>query len=75
MNEGIIWHIYRRQERGMIRGDDRTQVSFRSVNLRAVDFLALSSGRRVCYRIQEGWLGKEAVDVRPLPVNHAPEEG
>jgi cold shock CspA family protein len=74
MNEGIIWHIYRRQERGMIRGDDGTQVSFRKLNLRAVDFRAPSSARRVCCRIQEGWLGKEAVDVQPLPVNQSLEE-
>ena len=72
MNEGIIWHIYRKQERGMIRGDDGAQVSFRSVNLRAVDFLALRA--KGLLSDPRGWLGKEAVDARPLPVNQALEE-
>jgi len=27
--KGVIWHIYRNQEKGMIRGDDGVQVPFR----------------------------------------------
>ncbi len=53
---------------GMIRGDDGEQVSFRKSALHGADFRSLSSGQRVSYRIQEGWLGKEAVEVRPLPM-------
>jgi cold shock CspA family protein len=52
----------------MIRGDDGGQVSFRKSALQGADFRARSSGQRVSYRIQEGWLGKEAVEVRPLPM-------
>ncbi len=66
--KGVIWHVYRNQEKGMIRGDDGEQVSFRKSALHGVDFRSLSSGQRVSYRIQEGWLGKEAVEVRPLPM-------
>lgn len=64
--KGVIWHVYRNQEKGMIRGDDGEQVPFRKSALDGVEFQALSSGQRVSYRIQEGWLGKEAVDVRPM---------
>lgn len=66
--EGVIWHVYRNQEKGMIRGDDGGQVSFRKSASQGADFRARSSGQRVSYRIQEGWLGKEAVEVRPLPM-------
>jgi cold shock CspA family protein len=52
----------------MIRGDDGAQMPFRKSALDGVEFHALSSGQRVCYRIQDGWLGKEAVEVRPLPM-------
>ena len=27
--EGVIWHIYCNQQKGMIRGDDGVQVPFR----------------------------------------------
>ena len=64
--KGVIWHIYRNQQKGMIRGDDGVQVPFRKSALCELDFHTLSSGQRVCYRIQDGWLGKEAVDVRPV---------
>ncbi len=50
----------------MIRGDDGEQVPFRKSELHGVDFRSLSSGQRVSYRTLEGWLGKEAVEVRPL---------
>lgn len=73
--EGIIWHIYRRQEKGMIRGDNGLQLSFRKSALNGIDFRSLTSGRRVCYRVQEGWLGKEAVDVRPLPADQPRRNG
>ena len=66
--KGVIWHVYRNQEKGMIRADDGEQVPFRKSALQGVEFLALSSGQWVSYRIQEGWLGKEAVEVRPLPM-------
>lgn len=66
--KGVIWHVYRNQEKGMIRGDDGEQVLFRKSALQGVEFRALSSGQRVSYRIQKGWLGKEAVEVRPLPM-------
>jgi cold shock CspA family protein len=66
--DGIILQIYRRQEKGMIRGDDGVQLPFRKSALNGVEFLGLSSGQRVTYRIHEGWLGKEAVEVNPEPV-------
>jgi cold shock CspA family protein len=64
--EGVIEHIYPRQEKGMIRGDDGLQLPFRKSALKGVGFLGLSSGQRVSYLIQEGWLGREAVNVHPL---------
>jgi cold shock CspA family protein len=66
--KGVIWHVYRNQEKGMIRGDDGAQVPFRRSALSGVQFYALSSGQRVSYRVQDSWLGKEAVEVRPLPM-------
>ncbi|MEK9139165.1 MAG: hypothetical protein AAB393_18750 [Bacteroidota bacterium] len=69
--EGIIWHLYPRQEKGMIRGDDGLQLPFRKSALNGVEFDALFSGQKVSYRVQEGWLGNEAVEVRPLPVERA----
>ncbi len=73
--KGVIWHIYRNQQKGMIRGDDGAQVPFRKSALNGVEFHRLSSGQRVRYRIQEGWLGREAVEVRPLLVEKAAENG
>lgn len=64
--KGVIWHVYRNQEKGIIRGDDGEQVPFRKSALHGIDFGVLSSGQRVGYRIQKGWLGKEAVEIRPL---------
>ena len=72
---GVVWHIYRNQQKAMIRGDDGTQIAFRKSALSGVEFYALSSGQRVCYRVQEGWLGKEAVEVRPLLAEKAAENG
>ncbi len=66
--KGVIWHVYRNQEKGTIRGDDGAQVPFRKSALNGVEFYALSSGQRVSYRVQDGWLGKEAVEVRLLPM-------
>ena len=71
--KGVIWHLYRNQERGMIRGDDGGQVRFQKSALSGVEFRALSAGQRVSYQIQEGQLGKEAVEVRPLLAEKAPE--
>jgi cold shock CspA family protein len=71
--KGVIWHIYRNQEKGMIRGDDGVQVPFRKSALSGVEFYALSSGQRVNYRVQDGWLGREAVDVRPTLCEKAAE--
>jgi cold shock CspA family protein len=71
--KGVIWHIYRNQQKGMIRGDDGVQITFRKSALNGVDFYALSSGQRVCYRVEDSWLGKEAVEVRPLLVEKAAE--
>ena len=67
--KGVIWHVYRNQEKGMIRGDGGAQVPFRKSALSGVEFRALSSGQRICYQIQDGWLGKEAVEVRLLPMD------
>ena len=71
--EGVILHLYRNQERGMIRGDDGEQVPFRRSALSGVEFRALSAGQRVSYQIRDGWLGKEAVYVRPMLAEKAPE--
>lgn len=71
--KGVIWHIYRNQQKGMIRGDDGAQIPFRKSALSGVDFYALSSGQRVCYRVHDGWLGKEAVEVPPVQVEKATE--
>jgi cold shock CspA family protein len=73
--KGMIWHVYRNQEKGMIRGDDGAQVPFRKSSLTGVDFCGLSSGQRVCYQIQDGWLGKEAVEVRPLTMDRIADAG
>lgn len=73
--EGVIWHIYRRQEKGMIRGDDGVQLPFCKSALNGTEFLRLCSGQRVSYQIQDGWRGKKAVAVRPLPERQAREEG
>ncbi len=72
--EGVIWHVYARQEKGTIRGDDEAQVPFRRSSLGGVEFRPLASGLRVSFRVQEGWLGKEAVDVRPLSPDQAEEK-
>ncbi len=72
---GVIWHVYRNQEKGMIRGDDGAQVPFRKSALSGVEFCALSSGQRARYQIQDGWLGKEAVEVCPLPMDRIAETG
>ncbi len=71
--KGVIWHVYRNQEKGMIRGDDGQQVPFQRSALHGVDFHSLSSGQRVSYRIQQGWLGKQAVEVRPVLAEKAAE--
>lgn len=73
--KGVIWHIYRNQQKGVIRGDDGAQLPFRKSALSGVEFYAPSSGQRVCYRLQDGWLGKEAVEVRPLVAEKAAENG
>src|SRR5271169_5480472 len=73
--KGVILHIYRNQEKGMIRGDDGAQVPFRKSALSGAEFYVLSSGQRVSYQVQDGWLGKEAVDVRPVLVEKAAENG
>lgn len=64
--EGVVWHIYRNQEKGMIRGDDGEQVAFRKSALSGVEFRALCSGQRVRFQIRDTWLGKEAAEVHPL---------
>ena len=66
--EGVMWHIYRNQQKGMIRGDDGAQVPFRKSALSGAKFHTLSSDQRVSYRVQDGWLGEEAVEVQPLPI-------
>jgi cold shock CspA family protein len=72
--EGTILHVYPNQQKGMIRSDDGSQLPFRRSNLRGVAFHALFSGLRVSYQIQDGWLGKEAVAVRPVAEHRGPEE-
>ncbi len=66
--KGVLWHIYRNQQKGMIHGDDGAQVPFRKSALSGAEFQTLSSGQRVSYWVQDGWLGKEAVKVQPLPI-------
>jgi cold shock CspA family protein len=73
--KGVIWHIYRNQQKGLIRGDDGAQLPFRKSALSGVEFYALSSGQRVRYLVYDGWLGKEAVEVRPLLVEKVAENG
>jgi len=73
--KGVIWHIYRNQQKGMIRGDDGVQIPFRKSALSGVEFYSLSSGQRVYYWIRNGWLGREAVEVRPGPVEKGAENG
>jgi len=73
--KGVIWHIYRNQQKGMIRGDDGTQVPFRKSSLSGAEFHMLSSGQRVSYRVQDGWLGREAVEVQPVLVEKLIENG
>lgn len=66
--QGVIWHVYRNQEKGIIRGVDGEQVPFRKSALHGMEFRTLAFGQLVTYRIQEGWPGKEAVEVRPLSI-------
>jgi len=66
--KGVIGRIYRNQQKGMIRGDDGAQLPFRKSALSGVGFHTLSSGQKVSYWVQDGWLGKEAVEVQPLPI-------
>jgi cold shock CspA family protein len=73
--KGVIWHIYRNQQKGMIRGDDGAQEPFRKSALSGAEFHTLSSGQRVCYRVQDSWRGKEAVEVRPLPIEGIARHG
>ena len=72
--EGTILRIYPNQEKGMIRGDDGYELPFRKSTLTVAEFLSLCTGLRVSYQIQEGWLGKEAVAVRPLTAQQRHEE-
>jgi hypothetical protein len=43
--KGVIWHVYRNQEKGMIRGDDGAQVPFRKSALSGAEFYALPPAR------------------------------
>ena len=73
--KGVIWQIYRNQQKGIIRGDDGAQIPFRKSALSGVEFYSLSSGQMVYYRIRDGWLGREAVEVRPVLVEKGAENG
>lgn len=73
--EGTVWQIYPVQEKGMIRGDDGLQLPFRKSTLIGVEFLGLCSGQRVSYLIEEGWLGREAVNVHPVPADRTRTNG
>jgi hypothetical protein len=53
----------------------QAQVPFRKSALSGAEFHTLSSGQRVCYRVHDGWLGKEAVEVRPLPIDGIARHG
>ncbi len=55
--------------------DDGLQLPFRKSALNGVEFLGLCSGQRVSYLIQEGWLGREAVNVHPLPADQPRRNG
>jgi len=59
----------------MIRGDDGLQLPFRKSALNGVEFLSLCSGQRVSYLIREGWLGREAVNIHPVPANQHRRNG
>jgi cold shock CspA family protein len=72
---GVIWCIYRNQQKGMIRGDDGTQVPFRKSALTGVEFCSLTSDEKVYYQIQNSWLGREAVEVRPVLLERGAENG
>jgi len=50
-------------------------VPFRKSALSGIEFCALSSGQRVHYQIQDGWLGKEAVEVCPSSMDRIAETG
>jgi len=52
----------------MIHGDDGAQVPFRKSALSGAEFHTLSSGQKVSYWVQDCWLGEEAVEVQPLPI-------
>jgi len=71
--KGVIWHIYRNQEKGIIHGDDGAQLPFRKSALIGIEFRALSSGQRVCYQVYDGCLGKEAVEVHLLSADRIAE--
>ena len=73
--KGVIWHIYRNQQKGMIRDDDGAPVPFLKSALSGAEFYTLSSGQRVSYRVQDGWLGKEAVEVRPVGIERIAGHG
>ena len=73
--KGVIWHIYRNQQKGLIRGDDGAQIPFRKSALSGAEFHTLSSGQRVCYRVQDSWLGKEAMEVCPVLDEKVVENG
>jgi hypothetical protein len=51
---GVIWHIYRNQQKGMVRGDDGAQLPFRKSALSGVEFYSLYCGQKVYHRIQDG---------------------
>lgn len=74
MVEGVVWRLYRDKQGGLIRGNDGLDLPFRRSNLSGVDFQALFAGQRVCYRVQTGWWGPEAVEVQPRELRSEPNK-
>lgn len=70
--EGVVWRLYRDKQGGLIRGNDGLEIPFRRAALAGVDFQALFAGQRVCYRVQTGWWGPEAVEVQPKELRCQP---
>jgi cold shock CspA family protein len=70
--EGVVWRLYRDKQRGLIRGNDGIELPFRRSSLSGMDFPALFAGQRVCYRVQTGWWGPEAVEVQPKELRSQP---
>jgi len=70
--EGVVWRLYRDKQGGLIRGNDGLEIPFRRAGLDGIDFRSLFAGQRVCYRVQTGWWGPEAVEAQPMELRCQP---